>query len=51
MIFVAPTVLAAYFCYEEVKRGDINIMKIGTRTVVPDSEAKAWQERTAQSSK
>ena len=49
--FVAPTILAAHFCCEEVKRGDINFMKIGTRTLVPDSEAKAWQERTARASK
>ena len=33
--------------YEEVKRGEIKIIKIGKRTLVPDSEAKAWQERKA----
>ncbi|MBL6864051.1 MAG: DNA-binding protein [Rhodospirillales bacterium] len=31
--------------YEEVKRGELKIIKYGSRTLVPDSEAKAWQER------
>ena len=34
--------------YEEVKRGEIEIIKVGKRTLVPDSEAKAWQERKAE---
>ncbi len=33
--------------YEEVKRGEIKPIKIGKRTLVPVSEAKAWQERKA----
>ena len=33
--------------YSEVKRGEIKLIKIGKRTLVPDSEAKAWQERKA----
>ena len=33
--------------YEEVQRGEINIIKVGTRTLVPDSEARAWMERKA----
>ena len=36
--------------YEEVKCGEICIIKIGKRTLVPDSEAKAWQERKARAS-
>ena len=34
--------------YDEVKRGEIKPIKIGKRTLVPDSEAKAWQERKAE---
>jgi hypothetical protein len=34
-----------------VKRGEIKIIKIGKRTLVPDSEAKAWQDRKARASK
>ncbi len=37
--------------YEEVKRGEIKLIKIGKRTLVPDSEAQAWQERKARASK
>ncbi len=37
--------------YEEVKRGEIKIIKVGKRTLVPVSEAKAWQERKARASK
>ncbi len=37
--------------YDEVKRGEIKLIKIGKRTLVPDSEAKAWQERKARASK
>ncbi len=37
--------------YEEVQRGEISIIKVGKRTLVPDSEAKAWQERKARESK
>ena len=33
--------------YEEVQRGEIRPIKIGKRTLVPVSEAKAWQERKA----
>ncbi len=34
--------------YDEVKRGEIKIIKIGKRTLVPDSEARAWQDRKAE---
>ena len=37
--------------YEEVKRGELKIIKVGKRTLIPDSEAKAWQERKARASK
>ena len=37
--------------YDEVKRGEIKLIKIGKRTLVPDSEAKAWQARKALASK
>jgi len=33
--------------YDEVKRGELKIIKVGKRTLIPDSEAKAWQERKA----
>ena len=33
--------------YDEVKRGEIKTIKIGKRTLVPDSEARAWQDRKA----
>ncbi len=36
--------------YDEVKRGENNLIKIGKRTLVPVSEAKAWQERKARAS-
>ncbi len=36
--------------YEEVKRGEIKLIKIGKRSLVSDSEAKAWQERKARAS-
>ena len=36
--------------YEEVKRGEIKLIKIGKRTLVSDIEAKGWQERKAQAS-
>ncbi len=36
--------------YDEVKRGEIKIIKIGKRTLVPDTEAQAWQERKARAS-
>ena len=39
-----------YF-YNEVKIGEIKIIKVGKRTLVPDSEAKAWQDRKARASK
>ena len=38
------------FFYNEVKIGEIKIIKVGKRTLVPDSEAKAWQERKARAS-
>lgn len=31
--------------YEEVKRGNIKVIKYGKRTLIPDTEAKAWQAR------
>ncbi len=37
--------------YEEIKRGELKIIKVGKRTLIPDSEAKAWQERKARASK
>ncbi len=37
--------------YEEIKRGELKIIKVGNRTLIPDSEAKAWQERKARASK
>ena len=37
--------------YSEVKRGEIKLIKIGKRSLVPVSEAKAWQERKAWASK
>ena len=37
--------------YEEVKRGQIKLMKVGKRTLIPDTEAKAWQSRKALASK
>ena len=37
--------------YDEVKRGEIKLIKIGKRTLVPDNEAKAWQARKALASK
>ena len=37
--------------YEEVKRGEIEIIKVGKRTLVPDSEAKAWQRRKAEATR
>jgi hypothetical protein len=38
--------------YQEIKRGELRIIKIGKRTLIPNDEAKAWQARkTEQSSK
>lgn len=34
--------------YEEVRRGEIKLIKAGRRTLVPDTEAKAWQRRKAE---
>ncbi len=34
--------------YAEVKRGEIKLIKVGKRTLVPDTEAKAWQSRKAE---
>ncbi len=39
------------FFYDEVKRGELKPIKIGKRTLVPASEAKAWQDRKALASK
>ena len=36
--------------YEEIKRGELKIIKVGKRTLIPDSEAKAWQKRKARAS-
>ena len=38
------------FFYDEVKKGEIKPIKIGRRTLVPVSEAKAWQECKAEAS-
>ena len=37
--------------YDEVKRGEIKLIKVRKRTLVPDTEAKAWQERKARASR
>ena len=37
--------------YEEVKRGEIRLIKVGRRALVPDSEAKAWQRRKSDSAR
>ena len=37
--------------YEEIKRGELKIIKVGNRTLIPDSEARAWQERKVRASK
>ena len=37
--------------YNEVKRGEITIIKVGKRTLVPDSEARAWQRRKAEAAR
>jgi hypothetical protein len=34
--------------YEEIKRGELNIIKVGSRTLIPDIEARAWQRRKAE---
>jgi len=31
--------------YEEIKRGELSVIKIGKRTLISDVEAKAWQAR------
>ena len=36
------------YVYEEIKRGALKVIKAGRRTLVPDSEAKAWQRRKAE---
>lgn len=36
--------------YDEVKRGQIKLIKIGKRTLVSDIEAKAWQDRKVRAS-
>jgi hypothetical protein len=37
--------------YDEVKRGEIKLIKIGKKTLIPDTEAKAWQARKAEAVK
>ena len=37
--------------YREVRDGEIKLIKIGKRSLVSDSEAKAWMERKARASK
>ncbi len=37
--------------YDEVKRGEIKLMKVGKRTLVPDSEAVAWQLRKSKATR
>ncbi|MEG3620342.1 DNA-binding protein [Magnetovibrio sp. PR-2] len=39
------------FFYEQVKLGKISTIKVGNRTLVPDSEALAWQERNMETRK
>lgn len=34
--------------YEEIKRGEIKTIKAGKRTLIPVSEAQAWQARKCQ---
>jgi hypothetical protein len=36
--------------YDEVKRGEIKTIRVGSRTLIPDAEAKAWQVRKETSS-
>jgi hypothetical protein len=36
--------------YDEVKRGEIKTIRVGSRTLVPDAEARAWQVRKETSS-
>ena len=36
--------------YEELKRGEIKIIKVGKRTLIPDCEARIWLERKARAS-
>jgi hypothetical protein len=31
--------------YQEIKRGELKTIKVGSRTLIPDIEAKAWQSR------
>ena len=31
--------------YSEIKAGRLKAVKLGKRTLIPDSEARAWQER------
>ncbi len=37
--------------YDEVKRGEIKLIKIGKRSLVADGEAKAWMERKSRAIK
>ena len=37
--------------YKEVQRGEIKLIKIGKRSLVADSEAKAWMERKSRAIK
>ncbi|MBT5818758.1 MAG: excisionase [Proteobacteria bacterium] len=38
-----------YF-YDEVKRDEINPIKVGKRTLIPEIEARDWQRRKAEAS-
>lgn len=31
--------------YDEIKRGELKIFKVGKRTLISDIEAQAWQRR------
>jgi excisionase family DNA binding protein len=34
--------------YDEIKRGELKFIKVGKRTLIPVSEAKAWQHRKSE---
>ena len=33
------------FVYEEIKRGELRVIKAGRRTLIPNGEAQEWQAR------
>ena len=37
--------------YDEVKRGEIKLMKVGKRSLISNKEAEAWQQRKVLASK